>query len=164
MLRWVSLLLTVAGVLIITAGISQSTLQVWPDGGACTQVVALRVASVHQTNDTYVKLIGSSSSGSSTTTSHAASSYFTVPVRSVATQLSVDVSAAAGAGDSWDITIVDDSGNTSVTCQIAGATATTCTDSSNSAILPAGDAITVFVNPTTPGSTVSLRASFILVG
>ena len=75
--------------------------------------------------------------------------------------LFVEINNAPGAATSWDFTFRLNDVDTALTCQIAGAAATSCSDTTNSFTDEVGDIITIGVDETgnTVGTTV--RVSFV---
>lgn len=70
---------------------------------------------------------------------------FPSPIAGTARNLYVNSNSAPGAGETYTITLRLNGANTSVTCTISGAAATTCSDTSNTATVAAADRITFSV-------------------
>ncbi len=97
-------------------------------------------------------------------TSTTADDEFTVPVNVKVWGLRVDVNTAPTANDTWQITVVDDGVATLVTCDITGASDTSCQNVNNVATIVAGSDLMVLVDSSTgsgdPATTSELRVAF----
>jgi hypothetical protein len=91
---------------------------------------------------------------------------FVVPVAMVAHSLKVsDVTDPGGAGDTWDITVMDDGVATALTCTVAN-TETACSDVANTPTIAADSDMTVLVDSgngaSDPDASANMRISFCL--
>lgn len=97
-------------------------------------------------------------------TTAAAEDEFIVPVGVKLWGLYAHVDVAPGAGDIWTVTLVDDGTDTLVTCDITGASATTCTNVNNVATVAAGSDLTVLVSSNNgvgdPAAAAEIRVGF----
>lgn len=83
----------------------------------------------------------------------------TIPTNGAVSNLYVSSSAAPGAGKSWDITVkINGSSTDCPTCQISGASATTCS-SSTSKTVSAGDTVTVWIDPTSTPAAANISVT-----
>ena len=83
--------------------------------------------------------------------SDAAVDWFIQPISTVAHSLRVEVSAAPGGSEQWQIQLMNDGAGTAVLCEIIGA-ATTCDSAILSATLLAGTDATIKIIENGPGT------------
>jgi hypothetical protein len=84
-----------------------------------------------------------------------------MPVAGQVGDLFMTIETAPGAGDAWDCSIFINGAATPVTCQMAGAAATSCSDTTHTATIAAGDRIGVrCVETGTANNTNSVGYSF----
>ena len=79
-------------------------------------------------------------------TTHAVEDEWIAPVDMKFWGLYVKSLAAAGAGDTWTITVIDDNASTLLSCSISGASATTCTNVDATVSIKKASTVTVLVS------------------
>jgi hypothetical protein len=68
-----------------------------------------------------------------------------VPVAGTLSDFNIRTDGNPGTGDSWTFTVRADGANSTVTCPISGSTATSCSDVTHSATIPAGSLLSIGV-------------------
>jgi hypothetical protein len=85
-----------------------------------------------------------------------------MPFGGTAAGLQVRTNGAAGNGRQWAFTLYVNGAATTVTCTIAGNTATSCSDGSGTAVLAAGDRVTLQQQGQSNPAAVSVTWSFFI--
>jgi hypothetical protein len=119
------------------------------DDGVCDNLVSVVLDPTHAgATDDYVSLnkIDTATGDASFSATETNEDSFTVPVGMVANNLRADIDTAPGAGnDDWRITLRDDAGSTSLTCDIDD-TNVDCTDASNQPSIAAGSKLNLLID------------------
>jgi hypothetical protein len=104
--------------------------------------------------------------GPQPSTGSATEDYVQIPIASAATasNMYVSVSTAPGTGNSLAFTWRDNGANTSLTCTISGSSETTCSDTTDTATIGAGDLVDISMVPSGTLATTFLTGISTLLG